>query len=270
MAAMAPLEPHEEGRASTEAPCQGPPTLASSSNASSCQGIAVSRSLKSLDPSQSLNPDPYNLCAESLALAECTLGVDVRRTFSETELVRTFGGHMMPGTPDGMFEDWDGVLTCVQVVRVPLVAGMSVHALQETISQTVLTKVIKSQRWLAFTEAAPGDFVIFCWLPFSVPNSVVEHVEALMHRIRGLDPRFSLRLRTPEEPSTMFPALFARHKGRHDGGGHCSLSEADVSTYLGTRDEDDEDEEWLDWDITWEWDADEPTCQDTGAAGVAC
>ena len=56
-------------------------------------------------------------------MADCCLGLEIRRTWSEQELVRSFGGRMPPGTPDGMFETWDGTLTCVQVVRVPLVSG---------------------------------------------------------------------------------------------------------------------------------------------------
>jgi len=240
---------------------QHPVGIASGNSSGWCQASLAS---------QSLNADPYNVCAESLALTECTLGVEVRRTWSEMEMVRSFGGQMSPGTPDGMFESWDGALTCVQVVRVPLVAGLPVVAMQDTLAQTVLAKVVKSQRWLAFTQASPADFVIFCWLPFAVPDAVVEHAEKLMLRIRGLDPRFSLRLRTPEEPSALFPALFACNRERCDCSVRASLSEADVSTYPGSEPDSGEEEEWPAWDITWAWEINEPTWSQDSEAEFGC
>jgi len=66
-------------------------------------------------------------------MADCTQGVEVRRTWSEREMVRSFGGQISPGTPDGMFESWDGTLTCVQVVRVPLTTELSLEGVQETL-----------------------------------------------------------------------------------------------------------------------------------------
>lgn len=203
--------------------------------------------------SGTLNADPFNLRAEELALQECTLGVDVRRTWTETEMVRSFGGQMSPGTPDGMFESWDGALTCVQVVRVPLVAESAVCQMQETLAATVVTKVVKSQRWLRFSHAQPQDFVIFCWLPFTIPDEVVEHAEVLMDRIRRQDHRFSLRLRTPTDPSSLFPKLFAKNSGSSSGRSH-NFAESDVSTYTGSEQGEDEEEEVPEWDITWGWD----------------
>lgn len=256
--------PREEEPAHGIVGCQGAQEPAISAS------VAAPQEFHSVTAAQSLNADPYNLCAETMALEECMLGVEVRRTWSETEMVRSFGGQMSPGTPDGMFESWDGALTCVQVVRVPLVLGLSVSELQETLAQTVVTKVVKSQRWLAFTQAAPADFVIFCWLPFAVPDDVVEHAEALMLRIRGLDPRFSLRLRTPEEPSALFPALFARN--REFCRSKVGLSESDVSTYTGSEalGSDDEDAA-CEWDITWDWDSlgspEEEPCGDVSSEG---
>lgn len=200
-------------------------------------------------PCKSLNADPYNLRAEELALDDCTLGAEVRRTWSEREMVRSFDGRHFPGTPDGMFETWDGALTCVQVVRVPLLRELDLGALKETLAQTVLTKVVKSQQWLAATHVVPHDFVIFCWLPFAVPEDVSEHAEALMRRVRKLDPRFSLRLRVPAQAGSLFPAMFActtRERRR--------VLESDVSTYT-SGDESDEDEV-PSWDITWGWDHD--------------
>merc|ERR1712187_424773 len=136
-------------------------------------------------------------------------GVDVRRTWSERELVRSFGGREFPGTPDGMYESWDGVLTCVQVVRVPLRSSLSLEERQVALSQTILTKVVKSQHWLRASNFAPHDFIIFCWLPFPISNEVAKHAEALMRQVRALDPRFSLRLRVPALANDLFPALFA-------------------------------------------------------------
>mmetsp|Transcript_37787 Transcript_37787/g.117443 ORF Transcript_37787/g.117443 Transcript_37787/m.117443 type:complete len:316 (-) Transcript_37787:60-1007(-) len=206
--------------------------------------------------SDSLNSDPYNLRSEELAIAECTRGVDVRRVWSEREMVRSFGGRMSPGTPDGMFEDWDGALTCVQVVRVPLVAGMSPECMCEALAQTILTKVVKSQQWLRVCHASPCDFVIFCWLPFSIPNAVADSAEVLMQRVRVLDLRFSLRLRVPAEAGELFPARFAYvHPSRKGSSrGSASLLESDVTAYTGS-DEEDEEEDCA-WDITWAWELD--------------
>mmetsp|Transcript_55840 Transcript_55840/g.133563 ORF Transcript_55840/g.133563 Transcript_55840/m.133563 type:complete len:274 (+) Transcript_55840:206-1027(+) len=203
------------------------------------------------DQNNSLNMDPFNLRAEELALQDCTLGVEVRRTWSETELVRTFGGRMPPGTPDGMFESWNGNLTCVQVVRVPLVSGSDNASMQHTLAQTILSKVVKSQAWLRFTATAPHDFIIFCWLPFQVPDAVQHHVEMLMERVRLLDRRFSARLRLPAEPHAIFPALFACN---HDFVMSKSrgLSESDISTFESDG-EEEEEEKTCEWDITWDW-----------------
>lgn len=198
---------------------------------------------------ESLNLDPYNIRAEELALEECTLGAEVRRTWSEREMVCSFDGRHFPGTPDGMFETWDGALTCVQVVRVPLLAEFDLSALKEALAQTVLTKVVKSQHWLSASHIVPQDFVIFCWLPFAIPEDVSEHAETLMQRVQKLDPRFSLRLRVPAQAGALFPALFAssaRERRR--------VTESDVSTYTGSEESDDE--ELLPWDITWGWDHD--------------
>jgi len=198
-------------------------------------------------PNSSLNMDPHNIMAEELAIADCCQGVEVRRMWAETEMVRTFGGHQFPGTPDGMFEDWCGVLTCVQVVRVPLVSEMNSLCMQETLAQILLAKIVKSQTWLRATQCSPHDFVIFCWLPFSVPRSVVDSAEALMKRIRELDGRFSLRLRVPASPGALFPALFASN---HSGKVGTSLSCSDVATY---GESEDEESDYPEWDITWEW-----------------
>lgn len=205
--------------------------------------------------SHSLNPDPYNLRAEELAIKDCCLGVDVRRFWSEAELVRSFNGGIIPGTPDGMFESWEGVLTCVQVMRVPLVPKVDADGMYETLAQTIITKVVKSQHWLQATTVVPGDFIIFCWLPFAVPDAVAVRAHALMQEIHTVDPRFSLRLRVPAEPCSLFPARFACN---HDirvqrQKGHLW---AEVTTYCG-GDEVSDGEDDMVWGDLWSWDEDE-------------
>lgn len=186
-------------------------------------------------------------------MEECTRGVEIRRMWSEQEMVCAFGGHMFPGTPDGMFEAWDGTLTCVQVVRVPLTQEMCQEDMQAALAQTVITKVVKSQHWLRATHVTPFDFVVFCWLPFTVSEAVVDSAEVLMQRIQKQDPRFSLQLRVPAAAGALFPALFACNAFHSRSK---SYSESDVSTYSG-EDESDDDEIYA-WDITWEWDSDLP------------
>lgn len=198
-------------------------------------------------------------------MEECMREVAVRRTWSETQLVGTFGGHMTPGTPDGKFESWDGVLTYVQVVRAPLVAEMSVIEMSNTLAQTVLSKVVKSKQWLGEERVEVGHFVIFVWLPFAVAEAVAHHAEQLMERLQALDPRFSLTLRVPPNADALFPAQFAT-SSRKD---KCrALSESDVTTFM--ENELSDDDGTLEWDITWNWD-NEPedqanTATDDGSA----
>jgi hypothetical protein len=217
---------------------------------------------------QSLNNDPFNVRAEELAMQECTTGIEVRRVWTELEMVRSFGGKMSPGTPDGMFESWDGDLTCVQVVRVPLVVDTDVIIMQDTLVHTVITKVVKSQSWLRFSCYSPCEFIIFCWLPFSVSSAVTDCAELLMKRVRLLDHRFSLRLRTPDEPSSLFPALFARHQN-HNARAR-SFTESDISTYQNSDHNHEElEEDFLDWDITWGWNCESteplPVCSEAAS-----
>jgi len=200
-----------------------------------------------------LNMDPYNLYSEELALAECMRGLEIRRVWSEREMVCTFGGQMLPGTPDGMFESWDGVLTCVQVVRVPLLDGMSQEYMHDVIAQTIVTKVVKSQQWLRACRVVSCDFVIFCWLPFLIPESLEIAAEALMQRVRELDERFSLCLRVPAEPGALFPSRFATTTRECNK----TMTESDVCAFTTTGYVSDDDEEELSWDITWSWDEDQ-------------
>lgn len=214
-----------------------------------------------LSAQDTLNADPHNLRAEELALQECTLGIEVRRVWSETELVRSFGGKMSPGTPDGMFESWEGDLICVQVVRVPLTADADVCCQKEILAQTVLMKVVKSQLWLGFTHASPKDFIIFCWLPYAVPEEVIQHAFELMARIQRLDHRFSLRVRTPSDASLLFPVHFACNDRAFS---KClAYSETDVSTFKGSDTASDRDEEDVlpGWDIFGGFDEEEPTVE---------
>lgn len=200
-------------------------------------------------------------------MQDCCLGLEIRRTWSEQELVRSFGGQMPPGTPDGMFETWDGTLTCVQVVRVPLVRDVDDAALQHTLTQTILCKVVKSQTWLRYSSAAPREFIIFCWLPFSINEAVSRHVNMLMENVRVLDHRFSVRLRLPAEPGTIFPALFASN---YDWSRSPSLSESDVSSFVDGECGGDDEDESCEWDITWDWDEVEQTiCQTDEATAVS-
>jgi len=189
--------------------------------------------------------------AEEQALHECTVGAEVRRLWSELEMVRSFGGHVIPGTPDGMFESWDGSLTCVQVVRVPIVASMTVGEVQRALTGTILTKVVKSQQWLRCSHVSPQEFIIFCWLPHKVPEAAAELGSDLMRWVQGRDARFSLRLRLPSDTSALFPALFAQN---HESAERRDVSSSDVSTFTAGQDsEAEEDGDGLEWDITWGW-----------------
>lgn len=193
----------------------------------------------------SLNADPYNLRAEELALEDCSLGVEIRRIWAETEMVRSFNGGHIPGTPDGMFESWDGALTCVQVVRVPLVRELDADGMYEVLAQTIITKVVKSQQWLQATSVTLGDFIIFCWLPFAVSDAVAVRAHTLMEEVRTMDPRFSLRMRVPAEANSLFPTLFASNHDllvqRRRGHSWC-----EVTTYCGSDDTSDREA-----DIVW-------------------
>jgi hypothetical protein len=206
-----------------------------------------------------LNEDPFNVCAEEQALHECTVGAEVRRLWSELEMVRSFGGRVIPGTPDGMFESWDGSLTCVQVVRVPIVASMTIGEVQRVLTDTILTKVVKSQQWLRCSHVFPQEFIIFCWLPHEVPEGAAGVARDLMRWVQERDARFSLRLRLPSDTSALFPALFAHN---HEFAKKHCIAESDVSTFTPGEDTEEEDDgDGIEWDITWGW-SEEPVCQE--------
>mmetsp|Transcript_78272 Transcript_78272/g.211767 ORF Transcript_78272/g.211767 Transcript_78272/m.211767 type:complete len:826 (-) Transcript_78272:345-2822(-) len=154
-------------------------------------------------------------------------------------MVRSFGGRIIPGTPDGMFESWDGSLTCVQVVRVPVVASMAVGDVQRVLTDTILTKVVKSQQWLRYSHVSPLEFIIFCWLPHSIPEEATERGRELMRWVQERDARFSLRLRLPSDTSALFPALFAHN---HEVARRRCAVESDVSTFTPGEESEEEEE----------------------------
>lgn len=199
---------------------------------------------------ESLNADPFNVCAEEQALVACIRDRPVRRVWSERELVRTFGGAMTAGTPDGMFELWDSTLTCVQVVRAPWRRCMGRLQLAQTLEYCVLAKVVKSQAWLRASASAPHTFVVFVWLPFDAPDCVGP-AHDLMDRVRQLDARFRLELAVPEAPQDLFPPLFATTCSLRKASSQ-SFSEADICSEDELVIASDSD----DWECPGLWDDD--------------
>merc|ERR1712232_1170850 len=127
--------------------------------------------------------------AERLAMEDCMHGLDVRREWSETEMVSSFGGGLVPGTPDGMFEEWQdehgkSKLTCVQVVRAPIHPNMDFAEIEEVLYRTVLVKIWKSQMWMKSTQIMPDAFVIYLWKPFQSAEGTGEKAQALIERCR--------------------------------------------------------------------------------------
>jgi len=201
---------------------------------------------------QSLNEDPSNVLAEQLAMDACMQGFEVVQEMSETEMVITSCGAMLPGTPDGGFTDSHGLLRLVQVVRVPLLPGMDADEVSATLYDTVLAKIVKSQTWMRQTGILPHDFVIFCWLPpVGAYEVCIEQsdellwTEALLANVRSGGWPFSLRIQVPDDPAGVFPTLFARNTTREKKcyfSGLCySLDPTDF--------EADEDGEVCEWHI---------------------
>lgn len=231
----------------------------------------------------SLNEDPYNLCAEQLAMDLCIQAMGgARRTWSEKDMVCSFGGALIPGTPDGMFEDFSGSLVCVQVVRVPMLPDMSQRAFADVLYETVLTKVAKSQAWMKATRTMPSNFIIFCWLPpcaASRPNAnfvsssrglfrldaIVHHIgavrvseqsslawrcRALTQRVRSFGWPFSLYLALAASPGSIFPARFGKNRGEQERG---VLSEEVLFPFCADDFESECDEaEWNLFDLNFE------------------
>jgi len=145
---------------------------------------------------------------------------------------------MFPGTPDGMFEEWDGSLTCVQVVRVPLTPTMTREQQEATIYRTVLEKIIKSQQWMKSTRTLPHEFVIFCWCQ-GWPETAGDMAQELIERVRRSGWPFVLKLMVPTDPGALFPVKFAYQRAGREGGQYSRLSgrkakymEEDLSTFV--------------------------------------
>jgi len=200
----------------------------------------------------SLNMDPYNARAEQLAMQECMSGLHVRCEWSEQQMVKTFGGSMVPGTPDGMFEEWNGDLTCVQVVRVPITSNMTHEAQEDVIYHTVLDKLVKSQQWMKATRTVPHEFVIFCWCQ-GWPETTGDRVQELIEQVRKEGWPFMLKLMVPTEPGELFHVKFAYQRAGREGGELSQskvrsgkYSELDLSTY-DPEDFVSSDDEAPDW-----------------------
>lgn len=185
-------------------------------------------------------------------MQECQAGFAVERQLAETDFLTSSCGCHVQGTPDGGFLDSEGSLRLVQVVRVPLLPGMSADAVGNTLYGTVLAKIVKSQTWMRATGTLPRDFTIFCWLPpvgaFDVclrESDALLWTEALLWNVRSGGWPFSLRVEVPRDPGRMFPLLFG-------GGGSLNVSKdyfSGLSFLLEPSDfeETDAEDEALEW-----------------------
>jgi hypothetical protein len=181
----------------------------------------------------------------------------VQQVWSEQQMVCSFGGGMSPGTPDGMFEDITGSLTCVQVVRVPVLPGMSLKTFVDRVYDTVLTKVIKSQTWMKCTRRVPQNFVIFCWfMPRLRPRhlaAALQPARSLINRVAGGGWPFSLKVAVPDSAEDIFPDRFASQYSCHMND-ISSRNIKDIVNFCVDVDSDDEPE----WDIfSFEFDIEE-------------
>lgn len=204
----------------------------------------------------SLNACPLTQYSEELALEDVMRDLEIRRDWSEQELVKCSGGQMFPGTPDGMFEEHSGALTCVQVVRVPVTEHMSLQQVDKIIYDTVLTKVVKSQRWMKATRILPNNFLIFCWVPplphGLYPTIVGSRTEELLDGMRAQGWPFYWTVKTPTNPGSLFPSAFAFHslaRGVAPRARKAAISEADLSTFCPTDFEEEEDDDSFEYDI---------------------
>merc|ERR1719375_825678 len=167
----------------------------------------------------------------------CMSGAGVCRTWSELEMVRSFGGGEIPGTPDFMYES-KGMLTCGQVVRVPLLPRMTRTAVTEIIYFTVLTKLVKSQVWMKSCCIVPHEFIIFCWLPaVSIHRNRMRSAKALVLQLQRNGWPFRLRFEVPDDPESLFPSRFASSCKPHLK----KLSQADLSDFNPMDFEEEED-----------------------------
>eukprot|EP00931_Biecheleriopsis_adriatica_P120961 TRINITY_DN96049_c0_g1_i1.p1 TRINITY_DN96049_c0_g1~~TRINITY_DN96049_c0_g1_i1.p1 ORF type:complete len:416 (-),score=79.26 TRINITY_DN96049_c0_g1_i1:97-1194(-) len=196
-------------------------------------------------------------------MEHCKQGFDVTRELSETQLVTTSCGSMIPGTPDGGFVDSNGLLRLVQVVRVPLLPEMSVDEVEDVLYRTVLAKIVKSQAWMKQTCTIPHEFIIFCWLPpvgaYEVcieQSEALLWTEALISNVQSGGWPFSLVIEVPKDPGGIFPANFGlrTNEKRHLLDTLCYFfNPADFA-------DDDEPMEWYLFDE----DAEDETSEDEG------
>lgn len=186
-------------------------------------------------------------------MEECMRDRDIRREWTEAELVISAGGGHIMGTPDGMFEEHSGELTCVQVVRVPVRADMTQQDAEDALYAMVLQKVYKSQHWMKATHILPTNFIIFCWVPPLASGTwdrCGDRVDALMEKLRAEGWPFYVKLMEPTAPGDLFPARFACKSAAQAGRSSdllrkrtSTISEADLSTFDQSFFESDEDEE---------------------------
>jgi hypothetical protein len=203
-----------------------------------------------------LNEDPFNVRAEDLAVEECRKGFIVEKLFNETDMLVESCGCLIPGTPDGGFEDSSGALTLVQVVRVPLLPEMDADTVGDVLYSTVLAKIVKSQQWMQATSTLPREFIIFCWLPpVGAYEACMEQTdallwtEALLWNVRAGGWPFTLRIMVPPDPGRIFPNNFGLNSDRH--------SQAKMNHYWNGlcykmnledfREDQAEDEETMEW-----------------------
>lgn len=162
-----------------------------------------------------LNPDEFNVRAEELALKQCQKGFVVKKEFMETDMLVTSCGDHIQGTPDGGFIDSEGRLRLVQVVRVPLLPEMTADTVGNTLYDTVLAKIVKSQAWMRATCTFPYEFIIFCWLPaVGAYRECLEHsdallwTEALIWNVCNGGWPFLLKINVPNDEDHLFPQNF--------------------------------------------------------------
>jgi len=163
--------------------------------------------------------DMHNLRSESLAMEECMRGLHIRREWMEADLFTANHGQVYPGTPDGMFEERDGSLTCVQVVRIPVPlcdgSACTFAEQEDVIYETVKAKIEKSQAWMKASGTNPHKFVIFCWCQGWPDNGVHDRALYLVNRMRQDRWPFLLRFMVPSEPGAIFPQLYGFPDNRY-------------------------------------------------------
>lgn len=203
-------------------------------------------------------------------MEHCMKDHSFRRQWSEQEMVMNCCGGMVPGTPDGMFEDLAGCLHCVQVVRLPIRSRTDDGATSNAICETVLAKLVKSIRWMQCTRTMPNDFVVFCWLlPHLRPRPLVVgllRARSLVRHARRRGWPFSLKVAIATDTDDIFPEKFACN---HTVFG--KFTKADLVHFDHTEfdsDDDDEVTEWFDMFGLDEEDTDCVLLEESGTNGA--